>query len=305
VWQIAKSQEQRTKNQEQRTKNQDANTREQGSVSHVVFAHFQADKCDDIVFTAYRPEMPYDVLTENMVGCGNATKDDISVVWFDAGNFHTPWQPNEDIILIIEIHINGQTYCGVIDFMLDETVDVQNIARITLDPLPEPTLANSNAHWTELENKNIIGYSLYATDQRLNQTIINTTTYPTDQEVFLRPVIRGGFETIYSSQGCQSRPDEQNASAFSFTTQPNPFSNLMNISFAVGSKQYAVGSIIIFDVSGRVVKTLLPHQRLKSNAQSLTWNATDDQGRTVPSGVYFIRFKTDEKLMQEKVLLIK
>jgi hypothetical protein len=248
--------------------------------------------------------MPYDVLTENMVGCGTAMKDGISVIWFDVGNFETPWHAGEEIILIIETYIDGKAYFAVCDLTLDATVDVQNVAHLTLNPIPEPRLSDNNAHWISLENENIIGYSLYATDKRLNKTIINNTTYPTDQEVFLRPVLRGGFETVYSSQGCQNTRTGATPLAYAFSVSPNPFSKLTTISFEVGSSQKSVVSIEIYDITGRLVKSFgtLPYAPCP---MQISWDATDDQERAVSSGVYFVRFKTVEKLMQEKVLLIR
>jgi flagellar hook assembly protein FlgD len=57
-------------------------------------------------------------------------------------------------------------------------------------------------------------------------------------------------------------------------------------------------------VSGRKVKTLVsePH---KPGYYTTIWDGTDDNGRKMSSGVYFIRFTAGECRLQNKILLVR
>uniref|UniRef100_A0A7C4XFJ8 T9SS type A sorting domain-containing protein n=1 Tax=candidate division WOR-3 bacterium TaxID=2052148 RepID=A0A7C4XFJ8_UNCW3 len=93
---------------------------------------------------------------------------------------------------------------------------------------------------------------------------------------------------------------------------PNPFRNHLIIQYAVGSYKCPAVSIKIYDASGRLVKNLsfhpssfIPHSSSLITHNSIEWDRTDDSGRRLPSGVYFVWFETDDFKRVEKVILIK
>jgi hypothetical protein len=61
-------------------------------------------------------------------------------------------------------------------------------------------------------------------------------------------------------------------------------------------------NIEIYDVSGRIIKTLVDNQSQTPKAQSLIWDGTDQQGERVPAGVYIIHASTDALSMTRKVV---
>jgi parallel beta-helix repeat protein len=80
---------------------------------------------------------------------------------------------------------------------------------------------------------------------------------------------------------------------------PNPFSKLTNISF--GNVQRAEDiELKIYNATGRLVKEFTS----LTNSQ-ISWNGTDDVNRRLPSGVYFLEFKTRDYTETKKLLLIK
>jgi hypothetical protein len=85
---------------------------------------------------------------------------------------------------------------------------------------------------------------------------------------------------------------------------PNPFSKLINISFEVDSRQYAVGSIEIYDICGRLVKSFNPLPYAPSYVQ-ITWDGCDESEKALPSGVYFLRVTAGEHAETKKLLLIR
>jgi hypothetical protein len=85
--------------------------------------------------------------------------------------------------------------------------------------------------------------------------------------------------------------------------QPNPFRSSTGISFAVpGGSRHA--ELVIYDVRGRVVRTLL--SGVASAAESeVVWNGRDDRGAPVASGVYFCELSTDRATALRKMVLLK
>jgi|GEM_PF-4488932 len=91
--------------------------------------------------------------------------------------------------------------------------------------------------------------------------------------------------------------------------RPNPFINKTEIKFLIPEKTisnvgtgFASGSLKIYDATGRLVKQF---NHLTNYQSSITWDGTDDSGRKLPSGVYFIRLESNEFKETEKVILLR
>ena len=83
---------------------------------------------------------------------------------------------------------------------------------------------------------------------------------------------------------------------------PNPFNPVTVVRFALPEPSRV--RLTIFDISGRQVKML--HDRSESAGWfSATWNGTDDRGRTVGSGIYFVRMEAASFADVKKMVLIK
>ncbi|MEO0190556.1 MAG: T9SS type A sorting domain-containing protein, partial [candidate division WOR-3 bacterium] len=64
-------------------------------------------------------------------------------------------------------------------------------------------------------------------------------------------------------------------------------------------------SLKIYDVSGRLVKSFNPESCILNHASDIIWSSDDNLGRKLPSGVYFIDFKSDEIKEMEKVIMLR
>jgi len=89
---------------------------------------------------------------------------------------------------------------------------------------------------------------------------------------------------------------------------PNPTRSHAIISYSVGgisgSKETEHVEIAIFDASGRKIKTLVSGKE-SPGRYSAVWNATDNEGRACPYGVYFISLHSADFQACERVVLIK
>ena len=273
-------------------------------ISHLVVARFNSDEFDNIIFTAYRFSNPKDALTENIVGCGVAKKDDIGVLWFNTGNFKLPWQHGEDVILMAEATKDGRGYFDAVKFTLDKGIDIQDIGDLSFMLIPE-TRENARSmtkSWPSVENDNVIGYSIYQTDMCLNVAIINERKYTVEGEVAIHPVIIGGYETVYSSyQEDDGESIDMCPIAYSMDINPNPFSTRADLSYALPHE--ALVNIRIYDISGRLIRTLVS-EKLDSGFYTSHWDGDDDMNRKVAAGVYFINLKTQDHNTHRKIVLV-
>jgi outer membrane protein assembly factor BamB len=267
-------------------------------VPHVVRLRFGCEGMERIVFTAYRPDRSFDVLTESTIGSGTMVKDGSAAVWFEVGNFISPWQQGEEVVVIVEALKQNAGYAGVVSVILDTEKAIQEEKEIVLERIPEPSYNDGVVSWHEQDNVMIMGYSVYEGSQRLNSKIITGNTYTVSGDVVLRPVVIGGYETVYGS--CEAL----SASSFSghaFAVRPNPFSIKTCISFAVSHKM-PVG-IKVYDVTGTLVRTLLSKQ-CEPGIYTVSWYGDDDRGKSVASGVYFISEDIQGIRRQHKIVVV-
>jgi len=85
---------------------------------------------------------------------------------------------------------------------------------------------------------------------------------------------------------------------------PNPFSKKTDIRYQITGNSQKI-SLKIFDVAGRLVRQfdqLTNHQSLINH---ITWNAKDNSGRRVPSGIYFVHLESGDYRLVEKMILIE
>ncbi|MCK5077680.1 MAG: T9SS type A sorting domain-containing protein, partial [Calditrichia bacterium] len=83
---------------------------------------------------------------------------------------------------------------------------------------------------------------------------------------------------------------------------PNPFNPKTTIDFNL-TKSSKV-SLVIYNLLGEKIKTLI-NENMSASQQSEIWDATDDYGDAVPTGVYIYRLKTSEGNLQKKMLFLK
>jgi hypothetical protein len=84
---------------------------------------------------------------------------------------------------------------------------------------------------------------------------------------------------------------------------PNPFNPATTIAYEIPAGGAEI-RLEIVDVAGRHVRTLVDGFATEGS-QRVTWNGLDDEGRKLPSGVYFYRLVGAEVEEMQKMLLLK
>ena len=87
-----------------------------------------------------------------------------------------------------------------------------------------------------------------------------------------------------------------------FQNYPNPFNPTTVIGFELPKADDV--RLDVFDRNGRLVSRLLD-RRLTAGSHSIVWDACDDAGRKVSSGIYFYKMTTSGQSLTKKLTLMK
>jgi hypothetical protein len=96
---------------------------------------------------------------------------------------------------------------------------------------------------------------------------------------------------------------EAPATAFSHRAVPNPFNPSTRIEFTLPSA--ARVTLRVYDVAGRLVRTLAAGEAFGAGPNSIAWNGATESGRPAASGVYFYWIETRIGVVQGKLALVK
>jgi parallel beta-helix repeat protein len=104
--------------------------------------------------------------------------------------------------------------------------------------------------------------------------------------------------------GCvtASTDDAEAISPLGLGIRPNPFATHTAVSFEIPREGRL--SLCIFDAAGRIVRTLRDGIA-PAGSQAVDWDGADDQGRALPSGVYFCRIRVDGVERAEQIVLTR
>ncbi|MCK4306734.1 T9SS type A sorting domain-containing protein [candidate division WOR-3 bacterium] len=93
--------------------------------------------------------------------------------------------------------------------------------------------------------------------------------------------------------------EEERNKPFKFEVSPNPFRNSVFIRYSLGSGERESPQITIYDLSGKVIKETL---NLNDEANQVIWDGKDKSGKSVATGVYFVRFKISGRKFLRKII---
>jgi L-ascorbate metabolism protein UlaG (beta-lactamase superfamily) len=111
-------------------------------------------------------------------------------------------------------------------------------------------------------------------------------------------------KTYYSSTEPSGVRDENSmpAGIQLYQNYPNPFNPLTILSYSLSTPSHV--RLSIHNLLGQEIK-ILKNNFQNAGEYSVVWNATDDTGKPVSSGIYLYRLETDEKTYQKKMALIR
>ncbi len=87
-----------------------------------------------------------------------------------------------------------------------------------------------------------------------------------------------------------------------YQNYPNPFNPSTTINYSL--KQNSKVNLSIYNIKGQKVKQLVSDQ-FPDSQHSVVWNGKDDSGKSVSSGIYFYKMKTENYEKTRKMILMK
>ena len=84
---------------------------------------------------------------------------------------------------------------------------------------------------------------------------------------------------------------------------PNPFNPSTTIQFCIPEAVQI--SLLVYDVSGKLVRSLIVRQVMEQGNHQRQWDGLDDGGRQVSAGVYFCRMTAGEFIDVKRMALVK
>jgi hypothetical protein len=87
-----------------------------------------------------------------------------------------------------------------------------------------------------------------------------------------------------------------------YQNEPNPFNPSTRIRFELSHDEHV--HLAIYDIAGRLVRTLVNRRLAGGGTSSVTWNGTDRWGQRVRSGIYFYRITTPTFSETRKLTLL-
>ncbi len=152
---------------------------------------------------------------------------------------------------------------------LDGSVEAGQSEDLTLNIVP--------AEWLGLEN---FAWVVISHDAPGSPTVLPVTLY------FHNGPVASGTPEMFALNG----------------VYPNPFNPMTKISFNLPAE--ARTSVEVLDVRGHVVRTLFVGT-MGEGEQSLNWNGTDNDGKSVAAGLYLARLRTEGYEATVKMTLAK
>ena len=84
---------------------------------------------------------------------------------------------------------------------------------------------------------------------------------------------------------------------------PNPFNPTTEITYVV--ERPGLVSVNVYSVAGKRVRTLVNARHDEATTYRATWDGRDDDGRPLPSGVFFYRLETSGASEMKTMVLLK
>jgi hypothetical protein len=84
---------------------------------------------------------------------------------------------------------------------------------------------------------------------------------------------------------------------------PNPLNPMTTISFELRDKSRV--ALKVYDVSGKLIRTLIAGEILDSGPCSVSWNGKDDRGSPVASGTYIYRLQAGGSERSDSMTLVR
>jgi hypothetical protein len=105
-----------------------------------------------------------------------------------------------------------------------------------------------------------------------------------------------GFATGFGDNDFESKTVQ-------LSCYPSPFSNQLNINYQITGNQQNV-AILVYDVYGKLVAEIANGQH-DAATYNISWKGNDQNGNALRNGTYFIRMVSQDKVVTQKIQIVR
>jgi len=120
-------------------------------------------------------------------------------------------------------------------------------------------------------------------------------------------LILGGYYSIseiYTDITEPQNPSESKPLVLKFEPiRPNIIRDVTTLSFSLPRETKV--SLMVFDVTGRVVKRILDNETLGEGYHTIRWDLTSENGEKLNQGIYFVNFVADGHREVHKIMVVR
>jgi len=178
--------------------------------------------------------------------------------------------------------------------------------------------------YLQIKRGNAAGWSTLLTihnynNQELVERFINLDSFINESELYIRLLMtsnstdegQGWFVDDISLILNQDMPPNVNTDSEIinlpdqvqlYPNYPNPFNPITNIAFSLS--KHSLVDLKIVDIEGRQIRHLL-NNGFAAGRHGVNWNGTNDLGAAVGSGIYFMVLRAEDKVLSQKLSLIR
>ncbi|MFH1685905.1 MAG: FlgD immunoglobulin-like domain containing protein [bacterium] len=141
--------------------------------------------------------------------------------------------------------------------------------------------------------------------EQLEALGLNVQTLVKGDSTVMQMVMIAQCDSAFDTDGDGSAKVGQDAVPEDFSlaqNYPNPFNPNTTIEFTLAAAGHT--SLDIYNIQGQKVKTLVDDV-MTAGEHTVEWNATDESGSRVASGVYFYRLTAGDYTLSKKMTLLK
>jgi sugar lactone lactonase YvrE len=197
------------------------------------------------------------------------------------------------------------TQAGLAKFNGVEIVDYSDltgelyIVDITTDEYNRVWMATDSGLYLLDEQEELHHFD--SSNSPLAENMIQTLGSDKNGNLWVNPVGNGLYTYTYSQVGAEET-EITLSSKPALKIYPNPFNPTTNIKFDLAVESDV--TINIYNARGQKVKSW-DKQSYSAGSHSLAWDASDDAGKALASGIYYCQVKSTQQSTTKKMLLMK